>query len=189
VVLATSSPRRIGLLRLIVPAFEVRAPEADEGPIRRPADHVSAARRKVMSVWGSPGEIVIGADTGVFRRGRFFGKPKDLDEARRMLSQLSGGWHYVYTGLFLVHGDHELSALVATRVRFRELSREEIDWYLAREDVLDKAGAYAIQGAAAAFVAEIRGDFTNVIGLPLGTLYPMLLDLGWKPVVNDAHRE
>lgn len=174
---------------MLVPAFEVRAPRGEEGPVRRPADHVSAARRKAMSVRASAGEIVIGADTGVFHRGLFFGKPKDLDEARWMLARLSGDWHHVYTGLFLAYGDHELSALVATRVRFRELSRAEIDWYLSREEVLDKAGAYAIQGAAAAFVAEIRGDFTNVIGLPLGTLYPMLRELGWRPVVSGVRRE
>ena len=106
-----------------------------------------------------------------------------------MLTRLSGDWHHVYTGLFLAYGDRELSALVATRVRFRELSRAEIAWYLSREEVLDKAGAYAIQGTAAAFVAEIRGDFTNVIGLPLGTLYPMLRELGWRPVVSGVRRE
>ena len=98
-----------------------------------------------------------------------------------MLSQLSGDWHHVYTGLVVLRGGTSLEELVLTRVRFRKLSPEEIDWYLAREEVSDKAGAYAIQGAASAFVEEIQGDFTNVVGLPIGTLYRLLWKLGWRP--------
>ncbi|MGY4707551.1 Maf family protein [Candidatus Bipolaricaulota sp. J31] len=188
VVLASSSPRRIELLRLIVPEFDVRPPRVEEGPIRRPADLLRAARDKALAVHGPPDELVIGADTGVFHRGEHFGKPGDLEEARRMLARLSGDWHYVYTGLVVLREKTELQALVLTRVRFRALSPEEIEWYLSREDVLDKAGAYAIQGAAAAFVAEIRGDFTNVMGLPVGTLYRLLRDLGWRPVVIGEAR-
>jgi len=181
-VLASSSPRRAGLLRLIVPEFAVRPPGVEEGPIRRPADLLEAARHKALAARGSPEEIVIGADTAVFHRGRCFGKPRDPEEARWMLSQLSGDWHHVYTGLVALRGDREVRELVLTRVRFRTLSPGEIDWYLSREDVLDKAGAYAIQGAASAFVAELWGDFTNVMGLPLGALYRLLRELGWRPV-------
>ncbi len=186
--LASSSPRRVELLRLIVPEFAVRPPEVEEGPIRRPADLLRAARDKARAVQGPPDEFVIGADTGVFHRGEHFGKPKDPAEARRMLARLSGDWHHVYTGLVVRRGGAELRALVPTKVRFREISTKEIEWYLSREDVSDKAGAYAIQGAAAAFVAEIRGDFTNVMGLPVGTLYRLLRDLGWSPVVMGEDR-
>lgn len=179
--LASSSPRRAELLGLFVPQFEVRPPRVEEGKIRRPADLLRAARAKAEAVKGDPAEILIAADTGVFHRGRHFGKPRDPGEARWMLSQLSGDWHHVYTGLVVLRGDTYLQELVLTRVRFRKLSPEEIDWYLAREEVSDKAGAYAIQGAASVFVEEIQGDFTNVVGLPIGTLYRLLWKLGWRP--------
>lgn len=175
-------------MRLIVPEFEVRPPGVEEGEIRRPADLLAAAGRKARAVLGGPGEVVIGADTGVFHRGKHLGKPRDLPEARRMLSRLSGDWHLVYTGLVVLGRGRELRALVPTRVRFRSVSPGEIEWYLSREDVLDKAGAYAIQGAAAAFVAEIRGDFTNVVGLPLGAVFRFLRDLGLIPVVTGEPR-
>lgn len=184
IVLASSSPRRAELLSLLVDRFEVRPPRADEGEIRRPYDLLRAARVKASSVETSPGEIVIAADTGVFHRGVHLGKPRDLEEAREMLSRLSGDWHLVYTGLYVWGGGREVGELVCTRVRFSELSREEIEWYLEREEVLDKAGSYAIQGMAAAFVEEIRGDFTNVVGLPLGALYRALVKCGWNPVVG-----
>jgi septum formation protein len=154
-------------------------------------DLVRAARLKAEEARCSPEELVIGADTGVFHRGRHFGKPRDLDEARWMLTQLSGDWHHVYTGLVLKWGELELHELVLTRVRFRDLSPEEISWYLSCEEVLDKAGAYAIQGRASAFVTGLEGDFFNVMGLPLEVLYRMLLEFGWRPrrvVKGDGRR-
>lgn len=182
VVLASRSPRRIELLRLLCPEFAVVSPDVDEGEVSTPADLVAIARRKaerVAAQW--PAAIVVAADTGVFRDGKAYGKPTNLAQARDTLRALSGGWHSVFTGLCVGTQSIWREALVETRVQFKPLSDDEIARYLAREAVLDKAGAYAIQGLAAPFVIRIEGDFFNVMGLPLATLSALLLDLGWQP--------
>ncbi|HEU68353.1 MAG TPA: septum formation protein Maf [Candidatus Acetothermia bacterium] len=182
IVLASTSPRRISLLKAIVAEFAVVAPEAEEGEIRTPEDLLNVARRKAEHVRERHRRaIVIGADTGVFRDGRPYGKPRDVTEARATLASLAGGWHSVFTGLALLAPSAERTDLVETRVLFKPLSEEEISWYLSREDVLDKAGAYAIQGGAAPFVERIEGDYFNVMGLPLSLLYRRLRELGWRP--------
>ncbi|MGC9530232.1 MAG: Maf family protein [Candidatus Bipolaricaulaceae bacterium] len=180
-VLASSSPRRADLLRLVVDEFEVRPPGVEEEQTSSPPDLLAVARRKAAAVQGDPDCLIIGADTGVFVGGRHFGKPSDRAEAERTLRVLSGGWHDVFTGLAVVGPGGAREALVETRVRFKMLSREEIDWYLSRESVFDKAGAYAIQGRAAAFVERLEGDYFNVVGLPVATVYRFLLELGWRP--------
>lgn len=152
----------------------------DEGEVLAPPDLLRAARRK--AAWARerrPDGIVIAADTGVFRDGVPYGKPRDLEEARAFLRALAGGWHSVFTGL-VVAGQGEREALVETRVLFKPLDEEEIADYLAREDVLDKAGAYAIQGGAAPFVLRVEGEYTNVVGLPLATLDRLLREVGWR---------
>jgi len=179
-ILASSSPRRIELLQLLAPQFKVVTPDVDEGTVAVPEDLVYVARRKAHQVRvDEPSGIVIAADTGVFRDGRAFGKPRDVAEASDILRQLSGGWHSVFTGLVVGASTGWREALVETRVLFKRLSEAEIQRYLAWEDVLDKAGAYAIQGRAAPFVTRIEGEYFNVMGLPLATLYSLLLDLGW----------
>lgn len=181
-VLASSSPRRRTLLHLIVDEFEVLTPEIEETEPSRPQDLLATAQRKVKAVSQfRPGAVVIGADTGVFLGRKHFGKPKDKEEARGMLQELSGRWHLVATGLVIQGPRGWESALVTTKVRFARLSPQEIDWYLEGEEVLDKAGAYGIQGRAGAFVEEIRGDFFNVVGLPLRVTYQLLRKLGWRP--------
>ncbi len=181
-VLASSSPRRVELLGLLAPRFEVLPPGVDEGPVRSPEDLLREARRKAHAVREKvPRGIVVAADTGVFRDGRAFGKPRDRAEAAEFLRALSGGWHSVWTGLVVARGSEERSELVETRVLFAPLSEDEITAYIAAEDVLDKAGAYAIQGRAAPFVERIEGDFYNVVGLPLASLYRLLKAVGWHP--------
>lgn len=185
--LASSSPRRISLLKLLAPDFGIVAPEGDEGQIVTPADLVRAARRKAEAVRRRVQDgIVIGADTGAFRDGRWHGKPRDLDESRATLRALSGGWHSVFTGLVVLAGDAVREDLVETRVLFKTLAEEEIAWYLAHEDVRDKAGAYAIQGRAALFVERIEGDFYNAMGLPVAILYRRLRELGWRPEIEST---
>ncbi len=182
VVLASSSPRRRELLRRIVPAFQVVVPDFEEGTIHSPEDLLEAARGKMQAVRRKePAALIVAADTGVFVDGQHLGKPTDTAEAREHLRALSGRWHSVFTGLCISLSGAEREALVETRVRVRELREEELDWYLADEDVLDKAGGYAIQGKAAAFVDRIEGDYANVMGLPLATLYSALRELGWRP--------
>jgi len=181
-ILASSSPRRRELLRLLSPDFLVVPPEVEEVEAQTPEDLLGIAEAKAAAVAQKfPKSIVIAADTGVFRDGKSFGKPRDLEEAKRFLSALSGGWHSVFTALVVQRGESARKILVETRVLFRSLSAEEIAWYLEAEDVLDKAGAYAIQGRAAAFVERIDGDFYNVMGLPLCALWKLLWEMGWRP--------
>jgi septum formation protein len=154
----------------------------EEGEVATPEDLVRIAHRKAERVRAlRPEGVVIAADTGVFRNGKAHGKPRDLREAWDILRALSGGWHSVFTGLVVAAPGAIREALVETRVEFKPLSDDEIRRYLAQEAVLDKAGAYAIQGGAAPFVTRIEGEFFNVMGLPLATLYVLLRDVGWQP--------
>jgi septum formation protein len=122
--------------------------------------------------------IVIGADTLVYLDGSPLGKPKDAREAARMLRLLSGRTHRVYTGLAVIDGDRSLAEYERTDVTFRELDDDEIESYIRTGEPLDKAGAYGIQGQGALFVERIRGDYYNVVGLPVFRLGMMLRYLG-----------
>jgi septum formation protein len=143
------------------------------------------ALRKAAEVAARVGEgLVLGADTIVECGGRPLGKPKDRDEAREFLQLLSGRGHLVITGLALVRvsdGRTEIGHEV-TEVRMRALTDEEIDAYVQTDEPLDKAGGYAIQGAAEGFISGIKGSFTNVVGLPLGRLRTLLLRFGIDPL-------
>ncbi len=126
--------------------------------------------------------LVIGADTIVVLDGRILGKPEDEETAGRMLTQLSGRWHAVMTGVALY--DIETSAEVAdyekTLVKFARLSQKEIEWYVATGEPMDKAGAYGIQGLAGLFVDEIAGNYYNVVGLPIPLVYRLARRLGYS---------
>ena len=126
----------------------------------------------------APGDVVIAADTIVWHRGRVFGKPHDEAEAARMLRELSGDRHDVYTGVAVIKDGRELLEAEHSFVRFRTLSDAEIAAYIATGEPMDKAGAYGIQGKASLFVEGIDGDFFNVMGLPLCRLGLMLKELG-----------
>ncbi len=128
--------------------------------------------------------LVLGADTIVECDGQCLGKPRDREEARQFLRQLSGRCHLVVTGLALVEagGGRTETGHEVTQVRVRALTREEIDAYVQTGEPLDKAGGYAIQGAAGAFVEAINGSFTNVVGLPLGRLRTLLRHFGIDPL-------
>jgi septum formation protein len=126
----------------------------------------------------SRSELVLGVDTLVELDGAIYGKPADEAAARATLSALSGAEHTVVSGLALLEGDREQTAVASTRVRFRELAPATIAWYLSKGEWRERAGAYAIQGAGAALVREIAGDYENVVGLPLAALldlHPQLL--------------
>ena len=170
-VLASQSPRRRELLFQLGLTPEIRPAHADESvlPGEAPRDYVlRVAREKARAV---PGELVLAADTAVVLAGEVLGKPSDEADARRMLRALSGARHEVVTGVCvrLAAGAPpvELEAVVSTEVLFARLSERAVDWYVRTGEPLDKAGAYAIQGAGGAFVAEVRGSVSNVVGLPL----------------------
>lgn len=171
-VLASASPRRLELLRSVGFSPEVLPVDVDEslrpgeGPL--PLARRLARAKAQAAVRAAPGRAVLGADTVVVAGDETLGKPTDRDDARRMLRALSGRWHEVVTAIALVtpRGDLVEDHSV-TRVRFAELTDDEIERYVDGPEPYDKAGAYAIQGAAAWFIAEIAGSATNVIGLPL----------------------
>jgi septum formation protein len=187
-VLASQSPRRRELLGQLGLALEVRPANADEAvhPGERPDDYVlRVARDKARAV---AGDLVLAADTAVVLGAEVLGKPADDDDARRMLQALSGTVHEVLTAVVVRRTSPapalELDAVVATRVRFAPLSPREIDWYVATREPLDKAGAYAIQGAGGAFVLGVEGSVSNVVGLPLAETAALLrragLPLPWE---------
>lgn len=185
-VLASQSPRRRELLGQLGLALEVRPAHADESvaPGEPPRDYVlRVARDKARAV---PGELVLAADTAVVLGGEVLGKPEGEEDARRMLRALSGTDHEVLTAVVVRRTAPalELDAVVATRVRFAPLSAREIDWYVGTGEPLDKAGAYAIQGAGGAFVLAVEGSVSNVVGLPLAETAALLrragLALPWE---------
>ena len=193
--LASRSPRRRELLAQFgIPyhllMFRSRpgpAPELNEDPRpgEAPADYVlRVAREKALSGWSRmlqrrlPPAPVLAADTTVALDGRIFGKPPDRHAAAKILAVLSGRRHEVLTAVALKYEEHLDTALSASEVQFRELSPQEIDAYVATGECDDKAGAYAIQGRAARFIAEIRGSPSGIVGLPLFETARLLEALG-----------
>ncbi|MHB1042087.1 MAG: Maf family protein [Eubacteriales bacterium] len=188
IILASSSPRRSGLLRQIGISFEVRALPVDEffNPGAEPHELVEQlAWRKAAAVAALCREgLVLGADTVVALRGRVLGKPGSRDDAVRMLEMLSGNTHDVYTGVALLDIESGRSLLrhEKTRVTFKHLEEGEIRRYAATGESFGKAGSYAVQGRAAVFIRSIEGCYSNVVGLPLSLLADMFKELGW-PVI------
>lgn len=183
-ILASASPRRVELLGLAGLAAETLPSGADEAfrPGETPREHVlRLAEAKARAVSEShPGAWVLGADTVVVIDGEVLGKPADLPAAKRMLQRLSGRAHEVLTGFAILRGTGKIRLVeaVATTVRFRTLTEGEMDWYAGSPEPYDKAGAYAAQGVAACFIREIRGSYTNVVGLPLCEVIEALERLG-----------
>ena len=179
-VLASGSPRRAEILRAVGWPFEAGAPEVDE--TRREGEPAEDYVRRLAREKAEAGArsrlfgLVLGADTVVVAGAELLGKPRDEEEARRMLRTLSGRWHEVLTGVALVRAESGRAAVGVerTRVRFAEMSDEEIDWHVATGEPLDKAGAYAVQGRAALFIEAIEGDYWNVVGLPVRLVYELV---------------
>ncbi len=193
IVLASASPRRAELLRLLGLEFTVVPTAIDETPRpgETPGDLAERlAREKVQAVSGplpSPA-LVVAADTIVVLDGEIFGKPRDRDEAARMVGRLAGRTHEVITAVAVRALPEETVACerALSSVTFALLSAEEIAWYAASGEGWDKAGAYALQGLGAVFVTGIEGSYTNVIGLPLERLYPHLRRYGLLPAPFPA---
>lgn len=186
-ILASNSPRRAEILRNGGFEFEVRAADVDERllPHESARAHVlRLAQAKTRSAAsrlkdGPPNAIVIGADTVVVARGKILGKPRDANDARRMLRLLSGRVHRVLTGVSVLRipDRKELHRIETTRVHFVKLSRQDIDDYIATGEPFDKAGAYGIQGIGGQFIDRIEGCYFNVVGLPLSRVSSMLGEL------------
>ncbi len=183
-ILASGSPRRRELLEMLgVPDLTIRSATGPEratpgaGP-EQTVRELSLHKAQEVAQTCAPEDIIIAADTIVYLDGAILGKPKDHDDAVRMLTALSGREHIVYTGVAVLRGGELRQAAEHTAVRFRALTPAEIERYIATGEPMDKAGAYGIQGRGALFVAHLDGDYFNVMGLPLCRLGQLLNELG-----------
>ena len=186
IILASQSPRRRELLgQMGLKGFKILSPEVDEHVEGNPdpaslVEQLSLRKASAVAQRADEGDLIIAADTVVVLDGAVLGKPAGEREAFAMLSALSGNRHHVYTGVTVLQGGRTLTAHECTTVTFREVEPHEISSYIATGEPMDKAGAYGIQGRACTLIRGIRGDYYNVVGLPVCALHEMLaeLDLG-----------
>jgi septum formation protein len=185
-ILASRSPRRAEILTAAGWEFEAIAADIDE---TRLADEdalsyvqrLAQTKAKKIATQHHANGLVLGADTVVIIDGEILGQPRDDEDARRMLRLLSGSWHEVLTGVALIRTGENAAEVIdhqRTRVRFAEMSAEQIDWYVATGEPQGKAGAYGIQGKAALFITGIEGDYFNVVGLPVRLVFEMVQRIG-----------
>jgi len=180
IILASRSPRRAGLLKKIISDFEIIPSSVNEEKIKEKDPikfALQAAELKAKDVGTRhPQAIVIGADTIVVLEGKIFGKPKDPEDAKKILKMLSGKTHQVISGIAVYKKDESklISAYESTDVAFKVLSDKEIEDYIKKETVHDKAGSYAIQDIGDRFIKGIKGDYDNVVGLPVNLVKKLL---------------
>lgn len=175
IILASGSPRRKELLKLLFDEFTVEPADIDETVTKdielvQYPEYLALKKSRHIFEHGHMNDTVIGCDTGVFIDGIMLGKPEDEEQAKKMLKLLSGRTHKVITGCSIFHKGTNISFSETTLVEFYPLTDKEIDDYVATGEPMDKAGAYGIQGKGAALVKGINGDYYNVVGLPVGTL-------------------
>ncbi len=176
-ILASSSPRRIEILSLLGLDFDVIPAKIKEIPIEgKPIITArKLSREKALSVWKMYKDaVVIGADTLVYLGNEIIGKPKDEEDAKRILKRLSGKWHNVVTAVSIISKKRKLTFHDIARVKFRNLTDKEIEDYVRSGEPLDKAGAYGVQGFGATIVEKIHGNFYTVMGLPVVKVYEAL---------------
>ena len=192
IILASKSPRRKELLEQIgLREFKVSAPNVDEtveaglSPAQM-VEELSRRKADAAAKRAGPEDLIIAADTVVAVDSQVLGKPRSEAGAFDMLRKLSGREHQVYTGVTVLQGDRAVTEHEETAVTFRELSDGEIWGYIATGEPMDKAGAYGIQGIGALLVSGIRGDYSNVVGLPVFRLGRMLKGLGLDLLAPNA---
>lgn len=177
-ILASGSPRRRELLTKMGYTFEIIKPDVDEHVkgLARDVVRVLSQRKAEAAARDVHSGVIIASDTLVSLDGAALGKPEDEADARRMLHMLSGRTHEVFTGVTIIDTDHDRAQtrVVRTGVQFRKLTDAEIDQYISTGEPMDKAGAYAIQGGAGAFVEAYDGSYENVIGFPVDDIQAML---------------
>jgi septum formation protein len=169
-ILASGSPRRRELLERLGVSFRVRGADIDEDIPETGAARLvqTLALQKARAVHAlEPSASVIAADTTVAISGDILNKPGSVAENAAFIARLSGQWHEVFTGVCVIHAGHEVTGVECTRVKFRDLSKAEIDGYAGTREGLDKAGGYGIQELGMALVERIEGDYFNVMGLPI----------------------
>lgn len=171
-ILASKSPRRRELLSLITTDFVVKSADVDEALPEdfSPQKAVEYLSKIKAEPFNNGENIVIGADTVVAVDGKILGKPADRQQAFEMLKSLSGKYHSVFTGVTVIKPEKSVTFSVETKVKFFDLTDDEIDSYIATGECDDKAGAYGIQGKGSLLVEKIDGDYFNVVGLPISKL-------------------
>lgn len=184
IILASASPRRREILSGVGMDFEVLVSEADEGTVSPEGLETGVYVQELALLKASAAAkaadekeaIIIAADTVVAASGEILGKPKDEEDAFRMLKSLSGKCHSVFTGICVMRKKNAYSvcAAVQTRVYFKELSDKQIESYIKTGEPMDKAGAYGIQGKGSVLIEKIEGDYFNVVGLPVSRLAEIL---------------
>ena len=173
IILASSSPRRRELLKLITEDFESISTDVDEtlpentDPFKA-SEYLSLIKAKAVEY--SSENIVIGCDTTVIIDNKILGKPNNINQCREYLEMLSGRSHKVITACSIVCGDNIRTFSEVTEVTFRALSNEDIEWYISTGEPFDKAGGYGIQGKGSLLIERINGDYFNVVGLPVSRL-------------------
>jgi len=179
VILASKSPRRLQLLQAAGFAVEVMPSHVDESSLEGESVHKQVVRLCRMKAEACPvnDRPVIAADTLVALDGEALGQPESEKEAAMMIRRLSGRTHQVFTAVCVRLGEEVIGGSMSTEVRFREITEDEIDVYLKHNEVLDKAGAYAVQAGASGFVVAIDGPMDNVIGLPVELTKELLLKI------------
>lgn len=189
-ILASASPRRRDLIRLLDLDFVPLGPDVDETPLPDEAPTAHALRVALAKVRAGvalkPGHPVLGADTIVVLDGEILGKPRSRDDARATLRRLSGRTHEVMTGLAVAWHGRETAHLETARVTFAALAPDVLDWYVATGECDDKAGSYAIQARGALLVERIEGNVQAVMGLPLAALPALFARVGLALHVTDA---
>lgn len=180
VILASTSPRRKELMRLLDIPFDIQAKEVDESfdQSLTPAEVVQFLAQKKAKIIAEVNSeaIVIGSDTVVVFGNEIIGKPTGTENAIEILQKLSGKTHHVYTGVAILKGEYTAVFYEVTDVTFYALTREEIEWYVNTGEPLDKAGAYGIQGYGSTLVEKINGDYFSIVGLPVAKLKRKLKD-------------
>ena len=184
IVLASESTRRVDILRTLGISFSIIPPDIDERKkrdesIRDFVLRIAAEKAKKVGAL-FPDKWVIGADTVVVHKGKVLGKPKSEEEAMEMLTALRGKWHKVLTGYCILNMSKQTSCkdVVETKVFIKDLTDEEIRRYIKTSEPFDKAGSYAVQGKGGFMVKEIKGSYSNVVGLPICEITDILLSLG-----------
>ncbi|HRV72905.1 MAG TPA: Maf family protein [Eubacteriales bacterium] len=182
IILASQSPRRSEVMKWMGLSFEVEPctePErAPEGADALELVCAMALQKAEFIAKKHPDDCVIGADTVVLLDGEVLGKPRNAENAVAYLSRMQGRTHTVYTGVAVIANGKVDVRHCETEVLFRRMSREEIEWYVSTGDPLDKAGAYGVQGIGCLFVDSIKGNYFNIIGLPVPLVYDMLKEAG-----------
>jgi septum formation protein len=190
-VLASTSSRRISLLRQLGIPFEAVDPgdaenSASKDPVEHVKDHALAKAQAVAPKYKD--RIVVAADTIVVLNGAILEKPRDREDAKNMLRALCGRTHIVISAIALIKAGRVDLRTEETKVTMKAFTEEEIEAYVATGEPMDKAGAYAAQGVGAFIIESVEGCFYNVVGLPLSLLYDMLKHAGVEPLIKDTER-